>query len=204
MLNISPRLLKRASMSIALATTMCTGMALAQGTSANTTVMPDGAEVNTMDHYLNNHPEVAKQLHEDPSLINNPQWLAEHPKVQNYLASHPGLKADAVSHPNEFVNRTERQDLERDHKGLNSVDTFAREHPKVADELKNNPKLIDDPKYLATHPGLDKYLSEHPEIRQEAQAHPDAFAKAAERNERYNKNHVPRTAAPTRTAAVRK
>jgi hypothetical protein len=205
MLNISPQLIKRTSLSIALATTMCTGMALAQEASPDAQmVKPTTAETNSMDHYLNNHPDVAKQLHDDPSLINNPQWLAQHPKVQNYMNNHPGMKTDAASHPDQFVNHTERQDLERDHKGMNSVDTFAHEHPKVADELKNNPKLIDDPKFLATHPGLDDYLAKHPEIRQEAQAHPDAFAKAAERNNKYNNDHPHSTAAPARTAAVRK
>ena len=209
MLNISPQLIKRTSLSIALATTMCMGMALAQNSSADAGVVaPTTAETNTMDHYLNTHPEAAKQLHDDPSLINNPQWLAQHPNVQSYLNSHPGMKADAVSHPNEFVNHTERHDMAVDHKALTGVDELAHDHPKIADELKNNPKLIDDPKYLAQHPGLDKYLAQHPEIRQEAQAHPDAFAKAVEKNKAFNQERnnerAHSTAMPTRTAAVRK
>jgi len=211
MLNISPKLVKRASLSIALATTMCVGMAFAQSPNADgQAVMPTTSETNTMDHYLNTHPEAAKQLHNDPSLINNPQWLAQHPNVQNYLNNHPGMKADAANHPNEFVNHTERHDVAADHKALTGADELAKDHPKVADELKNNPKLIDDPKYLAQHPGLDKYLAQHPEIRQEAQAHPDAFAKAVEKNKAFNaernaeRNNVHSTATPTRTAAVRK
>ncbi|HTA23734.1 MAG TPA: hypothetical protein VK763_09390 [Terriglobales bacterium] len=215
MLNISPKLLKRASMSVALATTLCAGMALAQDTTPQPQpssdaqmVRPSSSETNTMDHYLNNHPDVAKQLHEDPSLINNPQWLASHPKVQSYMNSHPAMKADAATHPGEFVNHTERQDLTRDHKALNGVDALAHDHPQIANELKNNPKLIDDPKYLAQHPGLDSYLAQHPEIRQEAQAHPNAFAKDVERNNKYNEDRAHRAAAPptppARTTAARK
>jgi hypothetical protein len=203
MLNISPDLLKRAFLSIALTSAMCMGTAVAQEASTDPMVKPDAAETTTMDNYLNNHPKVAKELHENPSLINNPQWLAQHPNVNSYMAHHPALKTDAASRPNEFVNHTERQDLERDHKGLNNMDALAREHPKVADELKNNPRLIDDPKYLASHPGLDNYLAKHPEIRQEAQAHPEAFAKAAEANHNYDKNHYPAKPAPAKPATTR-
>jgi hypothetical protein len=214
MLTISPQLLKRVFLSAALTTTMSTGLALAQATSPDPAMTaPTTSETKTMDNYLNNHPQVAKELHDNPSLINNPQWLASHPKVQSYMSTHPALKTDAVVHPDQFVNHTERQDAARDHKGLNSVDEFARDHPKVANELKDNPKLIDDPKFLANHPGLDSYLAKHPEIRQEAQAHPDAFANAAERNNRYNEAHeghsttkpaAAKSAAAPRPAAARK
>ena len=213
MLNISPKLLKRVSLSMALAAIVCAGMALAQDTPPSPSsdaqmVNPSSSETKTMDHYLNNHPEVAKQLHDNPSLINNPQWLAQHPNVQNYMNSHPSMKTDAATHPGEFVNHTERHDLAADHKALNGTDAFMKNHPKVADELKANPKLVDDPNYLAKHPELDNYLAKHPEVRQEAQAHPDAFAKAAEDNSKYNDERAHRAStAPlpaARTAAARK
>ena len=202
MLTISPKLLKRAFLSVALTTTMGTGMALAQATSPDPAMTaPTTGETNTMDHYLNNHPDVAKELHDNPSLINNQQWLAAHPKVQDYMSSHPSLKTDAVAHPDQFVNHTERQDLERDHRALNSTDAFMKNHPEMASELKSNPKLIDDPKYLAQHPELDNYLAKHPDVRRAAQAHPDYFAKAAERNNQYNQNHQHNSPRP---AAARK
>jgi hypothetical protein len=190
MLNISPRLLKRASISFALVTTMGIGMAVAQTTSPDPAMTnPSSSETNTMDRYLNSNPRIAQQLHNDPSLINNPQWLADHPKVQSYMNSHPSMKNDAANNPAGFVNHTERHDLNADHKALNGTDNFMRDHPKVAQELKSDPKLIDDPKYLADHPGLDDYLAKHPAVRREAMAHPDGFAKAAEANNRYEKTH---------------
>ena len=205
MRTISPELLKRTLLTATLTATLGMGVAFAQiASTTDSTVKPDGAETNTMDHYLNNHPEEAKELHANPSLINDPKWLAEHPKVQTYMARHPGLKSDAASRPNEFVNHTERQDLARDHKGLNNVDNYARQHPEVANELKNNPKLIDDPKYLAQHPGLDKYLEKHPEAREAAMRHPDEFAHAAEANEKYDKNHQQRNLSKPPKASVAK
>jgi hypothetical protein len=192
MLKISPRLFQRASLSIALAMTLGMTMAVAQtsgGTSEPPMVNPTGTETDSMDHYLNNHPGVANELHNNPSLINDPQWLASHPKVQNYMNDHPAMKTDAANNPAGFVHQTEHHDLVSDHRALNSTDSFMKNHPQVAQELKNNPKLVDDPKYLAQHPELDNYLAKHPEIRKEAQAHPDSFAKATEANNKYNNTH---------------
>jgi hypothetical protein len=191
-MNISPKLPKRISMSIALFTVMSMAIALAQTSTPDAPITdPDRGETNTMDRYLNNHPRAAQELHDNPSLINNPQWLANHPSVQNYMNSHPALKADAADHPSEFVHGTEHHDLMVDHKALNRTDAFMHDHPQVASELRNDPKLIDDPKYLAQHPELNSYLDKHPELKSEWQKHPEAFTKAAEKNARYDENHRP-------------
>ncbi len=46
---------------------------------------------------------------------------------------------------------------------------------EVAGELKKNPKLIDDPKYLAQHPKLAKYLEEHPGAKEKIKQDPVGF-----------------------------
>jgi hypothetical protein len=170
----------------ALAAFPCAG--LAQATDPNGTA-PTGAEQNQMDRYLNNHPEAAKELHENPSLVNDPKWLGQHPEVQRYMNQHPNVKQSAAANPKSIVNSTERNTLQQDHKMLTNSNQYLAQHPEVRSELKNNPKLIDDPKYLAAHPDLDKELKEHPEIRQEAMNHPNDFKKASEANGQYNKNH---------------
>ena len=52
---------------------------------------------------------------------------------------------------------------------------YLDEHPEVAQQLASNPHLVDNPQFLATHPGLDGYFSQHPEVREELQNHPDRF-----------------------------
>ncbi|HEV2169965.1 MAG TPA: hypothetical protein VGR40_03400, partial [Candidatus Binatus sp.] len=52
---------------------------------------------------------------------------------------------------------------------------YLDEHPEVAEQLARDPHLVDNPRFLATHPGLDGYFSNHPEVRQELQSHPDRF-----------------------------
>ncbi len=41
------------------------------------------------DQYLVNHPRLAKQLRDNPSLINNPEWVRSHPHLGEYLRNHP-------------------------------------------------------------------------------------------------------------------
>src|SRR5260370_21228993 len=52
---------------------------------------------------------------------------------------------------------------------------YLDEHPEVAERLCRNPRLVDNPQFLATHPGIYQYFKNHPEIREELQNHPDRF-----------------------------
>lgn len=52
-------------------------------------------------------------------------------------------------------------------------DKFLDNHPKVARQLRHDPRLIDDPRYLAAHPELASYLQRHPHVAQLFRAHPD-------------------------------
>jgi len=49
---------------------------------------------------------------------------------------------------------------------------FIRDHPKVATELRSNPKLVNSKKYLAKHDDLDKFLKRHPNVKRELINHP--------------------------------
>jgi hypothetical protein len=159
-------------------------------------------ETGTMENYLTNHPKVADELHNNPSLINNPQWLSQHPEVNNWMSSHPNMKADAASHPDQFVNHTERETLNRDRKELNKTDSFLSQHPALANQLSKNPNLVDDPKFVADHPALQNYMKDHPGVAQEWKDHPEGFAEAARANERYNRTgKVPPYNHPAKTSA---
>ena len=202
MLKASPKLLSRCAVLLALTTMIGVGMALAQDATAN---VPAAQKDSIMD-YLTNHPEQAKQLHENPNLINDPNWLSKNPQVQTYLNKHPDLKSGAASNPNEFVNRAEMGTLKGDHGALNRTSNYLDKHPDIKRDLEKDPKLIDDPKYLAAHPALQKELATHPEIRNEAMNHPNAFKEAVERNDRYNERHRTKThpTAKPRTAPAAK
>ena len=215
MLNASPKTLKHFAIVSALAMTAWVGTAAAQSSTPSpvsptagpgpATTPANGApttgETDTMEKYLTNHPRVADELHNDPSLINNPQWLAKHPVVQNWMNTHQNVKQDAATNPKNFVNNTEHETLNRDRKAMNNTDEYLSKHPGLAKQLNENPRLIDDPKFLAEHPSLNNYMKDHPGVANEWKSHPEAFADAARADARYNRtgkvppiNH-PRTSA---------
>jgi phage-related protein len=69
---------------------------------------------------------------------------------------------------------------------LRNFDTFLDSHPQVAKELQRNPALVNDPAYLAKHPGLQQFLAKHPGVREEIRENPQQFMN---REHRWDKNH---------------
>ncbi|HEV2171547.1 MAG TPA: hypothetical protein VGR40_11395, partial [Candidatus Binatus sp.] len=57
--------------------------------------------------YFDSHPEEAKRLRNDPSLIDNPQFMNAHPDLREYLHSHPNVRHDFKKHPYRFMHRSE-------------------------------------------------------------------------------------------------
>jgi hypothetical protein len=51
---------------------------------------------------------------------------------------------------------------------------------EVEEELEKNPKLVDDPNYLAQHPKLAHYLKRNPEAKRKIEQDPKAFFAAME------------------------
>jgi hypothetical protein len=151
-------------------------------------------ELHNFDRYLDEHPGIARELRNDPNLINNPSWLAQHPDTQKFLHDHPGVNDEFRENPNQFMSRENRYernggDISRHEAAM--ADDFLDRHPKVASDLQRNPKLIDDPQYLAQHPKLQSYLQNHPEVRQDWKQHPYAFENRERQYER-NENRKPK------------
>jgi hypothetical protein len=42
------------------------------------------------DDFLGHHPNVNRELSQNPNLIYNPGWRAQHPQLQQWLGGHPG------------------------------------------------------------------------------------------------------------------
>src|SRR3989449_11764942 len=65
-------------------------------------------ELANFDRFLDTHPEIAKQLQANPSLINNPEWVENHPDLRAFLASHPGVREEIQETPRFFMQRERR------------------------------------------------------------------------------------------------
>jgi hypothetical protein len=55
---------------------------------------------------------------------------------------------------------------------------FLNTHPNVAADLTKNPGLVNDPKYLSNHPGLQGFLRTHPRVQKDVQLGPGTYTYA--------------------------
>jgi hypothetical protein len=143
-----------------------------------------------MDHFLDSHPEVAEQLRKDPSLINNRDWVANHPALQEYLQKHPGVREEFSENPNAFMHREERYDRREDERNITrrdvvDMDHFLDGHPEIAEQLRKDPSLIDNKQWVANHPALQEYMQSHPVVSDAFRSNPKQFM--ADEN-RYDRN----------------
>jgi hypothetical protein len=153
----------------------------------------DRHEMDHFSQFLLNHEGIAKQLQQNPSLINDPNFQAQHPQLQTFLQDHPGVAQQVKSNPTQFVKDTQQfmsrgGEISGGQAGM--TDQFLDNHPQIAQQLRKNPNLIDDPQYLQQHPQLQQYLNDRPDIRKEWKEHPEAFER---REAQYQKNHPPKS-----------
>ncbi len=140
-----------------------------------------------MDNFMDRHPEIAEQLRKDPSLVDNRQFVADHPDLQKFLADHPGMSEEYRENPNAFMRdegRFDRRedagngmrrsgDISRD--DLVYMDNFMDRHPEIAEQLRKDPSLVDNRQFVADHPDLQKFLADHPGMSEEYRENPNAF-----------------------------
>src|ERR1700759_4252533 len=51
------------------------------------------------DHFLDGHRTEAEQIRKNPSLVNDPQYLKDHPDVADYLKDHQEARAELRNNP---------------------------------------------------------------------------------------------------------
>ncbi|HEY4841774.1 MAG TPA: hypothetical protein VIH78_07395 [Terriglobales bacterium] len=147
-------------------------------------------DIAEMDHFLDEHPEIAQQLRKDPSLIDNRKWVSDHPALQEYLQNHPQISATFRANPNLFMRDEERYDRETSDRNISrrdivDMDRFLDAHPEIAEQLKKDPSLIDNRQWVANHPALQEYLKTHIDVSAAFRAHPDQFMRD---EDRYDQN----------------
>ena len=62
------------------------------------------------------------------------------------------------------------------HAEVANFDQYLDHHPDVAARLAADPRLINDPRFVATHPDLHAYLANHPGLHEFLAKHPVARA----------------------------
>src|SRR5215469_8865662 len=147
-------------------------------------------QLAAFDQFLDSHPDLAGQIRKDPSLVNREEYVQSHPELQTYLQDHPGLREELTENPNAVMHQEQRFDRreERDQdrnrqdrdpdvtrRELANMDRFMESHPEVAEQLRKDPSLVDDKRFVGNHPALQEFLAQHPFVREEYKENPNGF-----------------------------
>src|SRR5260221_14666892 len=118
-------------------------------------------QLASFDQFLDKHRELAEQVRKDPSLLDNQQFLKDHPDLQKYLWNHPGVREEVKENPTAFMHAENRYDRQEDagareatREKLSSFDQFLDKHREIAEQVRRNPALLDNQQFLKDHPEL--------------------------------------------------
>jgi hypothetical protein len=142
-------------------------------------------ELASFDQFLDRHREIAEQLRENPSLLDDQQFLKNHPVLQAYLQDHPGVGQETQENPSAFMRmedqygRTEagRGDPDMGHRQFGE---FLGGHEDIARDLSKNASLAKNDEYLHSHPELQAYLQAHADVREQLMADPQGFCQSSQ------------------------
>jgi hypothetical protein len=175
---------------------LCLGTpVIAQSASAQNTPALQGddatrQELANFNQFLDSHPELSDQLRKDPSLVNNDDYVKQHPALQTYLQDHPAVQQQIKSDPNAFMREESRYDRRQDERDrdrdinrqeLARFNQFLDTHRETAQQLRKDPSLVDNEEFVKSHPALQSYLREHPELRAQLKQDPNSFMHQEER-----------------------
>lgn len=136
------------------------------------------AELESFDDFLDAHPTIALDLTRNPSLVKNEEFRLNHPSLDEFLKNHPAVESEIGTHPQAFVNRENRFAQVGAHISRYELDTFDHLlaiHQQVAVELRADPALVNDTKFLARHADLREFFEDHPHLREHLRDHPLVF-----------------------------
>ena len=151
-------------------------------------------ELANFDHFLDDHREIAEQVRKDPSLLDNHEFVKNHPALESYLQQHPGVRTELKENPNAFMREEDRFDRPEDrrdrdpaHERMHNFGEFLGGHANISQQLSKDPTLVKNEEYLTNHPELRDYLKTHPDVQQDLMANPQNFVKSAQQ---FNTNNT--------------
>jgi hypothetical protein len=141
-------------------------------------------DLANLDRFLDGHREISEQVRKDPSLVNNPTFVQNHPALQAYLQSNPGIRERLSEDPKGFIYHSEADNANsnRDpmHDHMADFGGFLRNHSEIQKDLTKDPLVVKDNGYVQNHTELVAYLNAHADVRAELMADPQGFVHGAQ------------------------
>src|ERR1700733_832011 len=146
----------------------------------------DRRDVAKFDRFLDEHREVAQQVRKDPSLLDNRNFVQNHPALQTYLQDNPGVRDQLRQDPNAFMRQEDAynrdsnmRDRDPMHDHMAEFGGFLHSHSDIQKDLSRNPSVVKDHDYVQNHAELEAYLNTHSDVRAELMANPQSFVQGA-------------------------
>lgn len=136
------------------------------------------AEMESFDDFLDAHGNIARVLRRNPAVVDNEDFLNNHPELDEFIKNHPGIERELREHPALFVQRENRFAAAGEHVSRYELDTFDHlldMHREAAAELRNDPALADDHSFLLQHADFREFFEDHPHLRENLKRQPWAF-----------------------------
>src|SRR5437879_1957132 len=87
---------------------------------------------------------------------------------QSQTQAQSGSQSQTQAQPAKTDNDITRRELR-------NFDQFLDSHPEIAEALRKDPSLINNPNWVSKHPGVRDWLEDHPNAREELKENPTAF-----------------------------
>jgi hypothetical protein len=142
-------------------------------------------DMGQFNHFLDSHREIAEQVRRNPSLVDNREFVQNHPSLQTYLQNNPGVRDQLRQDPTLAMRQENRISLTPDnrdaaHLHMATFGEFLQHHSDIATDVSRDPSLVKNHEYVDNHPELSGYLKAHPDVRSEWTANPQGFVKGAQ------------------------
>jgi hypothetical protein len=146
------------------------------------------AQMHSFDSFLHNHPWIARKLWEQPSRVNDRDFVNDNKELKEWLQDHPAAAQAFHEDPRGFMDRDrsfrsygadfDSGDAARSR--LARFDQFLDGHPNIRRDLMRRPGLVNNDDYLEDHPALRAFFRRHPEIRDQLRDYPGDFMQREE------------------------
>ena len=141
-------------------------------------------ELRNFHEFLENHPRVARDLRNSPSLANDRRWVTNHDELNDFLRDNPRIRRELRENPGRVMSWERNFNARAD---LRKFDRFLDSHPRLAERLRANPELLRDRRFVDNHDELQAFLRDNPDMRREMQARPYAFIERVTRYDRLSR-----------------
>lgn len=160
-----------------------------------------GEESARIDQFLADHPNIDKDLKSKPESVNDSNYLKKHGELANFLRDNPDVRDECQRTPAFFEDRdlrarmiqtdfnptADRSDAPRDDRSaVANFDRFLDSHREIAEQLRRDPSLADNQKFVQNHPALQTYLQQTPAIRDQLRRDPSFFMRQEDNFDRFD------------------